>query len=132
MVTNQNTARPAIAPAKASTISLRSIACSFRPPFYAVAPWPENQRAARRNGRPSWKTQNRRSALLRPIVLVAAAAILGDRRERGLEGVEVLHLRLRLLCVRGEFFRLGLEVGHVGPDCRQRRSVAARLRGFGE
>src|ERR1043165_2981856 len=67
------------------------------------------------------------SALLRPIRLVAAAAVLGDAAKCALEAVEILHARLRGLGVIAKLLEARIEIGLVGPDRRKRGGVAAGL-----
>src|SRR5215210_4536439 len=124
MVTNQNTPRPISASATTSANSLRIGSPRLDQPDVSI---PQKRKGGASNGRPSAASQ-KASAFLDAVGLVAAAAVLGQPAERGLEAVGVLHR-----CLRGG--RFGLQFGEqiaeaalILPDLRRRGRVAA---GFG-
>src|SRR5712671_1464683 len=76
--------------------------------------------------------QHAGSALLHAIVRVASAAVLLHRRKGLLETRLILHLGGRLLRVGAELGELGVDVGLLLPDRRQRRGFAPGLGIFGK
>src|SRR6266852_3438833 len=68
------------------------------------------------------------SAILDPVGLVAALAFVVDGRERCLEGIEILALRLANRF--GKARRVGFEALSVGPDFCRSVVVAFRLQAF--
>src|SRR5690242_12785893 len=107
-------ARPITATAMTARTSLRSIGYPFLNPSVPLAPRPKSRRAARAAALRSLSRE--RSVLLRPIILVAAAAVLGDARERGLEAVGILDGRRRGFGIGAELLEPGVEVSLVLPD----------------
>src|SRR5882672_4324341 len=125
MVTSQNTPRPSAAARTASRTSLRSIGIPLE--ISVARPMPKNRRAARhimtRRPRGLFRLF-RQSALLDAIGLVAAATVLGQAAERGLEAVDIFHVRLRRLSLGRQLGKARLEARHVFPDLRRSRGLA--------
>src|ERR1700755_1191281 len=125
MVMTQKTIAPMTAAPSASSSNLRNIGYSRGEP--TPSQYQKTPKGGASFERPPFASVAEKSALLGPIGLVTAAAILGDAAERALEAVKILDARLRGLGVGTELGEPGVEIRFVGPDRGKRGRVASSL-----